>query len=67
MKVKVLEWRKEHNAHRVVDEAGVKRFVDLTLYMDWNVNEEEMIGKVYEYDTECAFLSLAHGVKEVTN
>lgn len=67
MRVKVLEWREEHNAHRVVDESGFTRYVDLTMYMGANVDHEAMIGKVYEYDTECAFLSLACGVREVKN
>lgn len=65
MRVKVLEWRKEYNAHRVVDEAGFKRYLDLTLCMGATVDHESMIGKVYEYESECAFLSLAHCVREV--
>lgn len=64
MKALILEYNKAHLAHRVVDERGVKKFLDIMVRgsLPEGITNEELVGKEIEYAEETPYVSIAHDV-----
>lgn len=64
MKVKIVKYSKDQMCHRVIGEDGIERFMDIMVNGDFpeSQDEEELVGREVEYESEHAYISIAMNV-----